>query len=486
MGTNRGFPISCNAIHVDDSIDSIFYKNHELAMLSKNGAGVAIYMGDIRGRGASIKGNGQSEGIVPWAKTFDVTTVAVNQGSSRKGASALYLPIEHTDVEEFINIRRATGDVNRRCLNTNHGLSITDEWMSSMVSGSKEKRSTWLELLKARMETGEPYILFLDNANKANPEAYTKNGLSVKTSNICTEIMLHTDPDHSFVCCLSSLNIARYDEWADTDLINIANRFLDAVLEEYIQKAEGVSGLGPSVLSAKKGRAIGVGVLGFHTLLQDRGIPMDSFPAYNLNATIFKDIYNKSLEASKQMAAEFGEPEWCKGLGLRNTHRIAVAPTVSNATIAGGYSSGIEPIPANIYSQKSAKGTFIRKNPVLERLLESMNKNIPEVWKSIVENQGSVDGLKFLSAEQKQVFLTAREINQFTLVKLAAQRQQYIDQAQSLNLFFAANSSPKYINEVHIEAWKSGLKSLYYLRTEGVIKGDLASRSSDECLACEG
>lgn len=484
MGTNRGLPISCNSIHVGDSVDSIFNKNHELAMLSKNGAGVGIYLGDIRGRGADIKGNGKSEGVIPWAKIYDSTIIGVSQGR-RRGAAAVYIPIRHLDVEEFIQMRRPTGDVNRRCMNLNHGISIDDLWMQEMKAGDQDKRRLWGEILKARVETGEPYLLFSDNANNANPDCYKDLGLTVSTSNICTEIMLYTDPEHSFVCCLSSMNLVRWEEWKDTDAIEVSVRFLDAVLEEYIKKSEGVPGLDSSRRSAIKGRAIGIGVLGWHTLLQKRMIPFDSFDAMMLNSQIFSNIRKKAEAATTKLAEELGEPEWCKGHNRRNTHLLAVAPTVSNSTISGGYSAGIEPIPANIHSQKSAKGTFIRKNAVLELVLDTIGQDTPEVWKSINEQSGSVQHLSFLSDLEKQVFLTAREINQYAIIKQAAQRQKFIDQGQSVNLFFGANADPKYIHGVHMAAWEEGLKSLYYFRTEGVIRGDLASRSKDECAACE-
>lgn len=485
MGTDRGLPISCNSIHVGDSVDSIFSKSHELAMLSKNGAGVGIYLGDVRGRGATIRGNGKSEGVIPWAKVYDSTTVSVSQGSTRRGASAVYLPVTHSDIEEFINIRRPTGDMNRRCLNLNHGICIDNSWMEEMIAGDKAKRHLWQEILKARVETGEPYIFFTDNVNRANPAPYRKHNLKVSTSNICTEIMLYTDVDHSFVCCLSSLNLVKWEEWKDTDLVEIAVRFLDVVLSEYIEKASVIPGLEASVRSAVKGRAIGIGVLGWHTLLQNKLIPFDSFQSMMLNSEIFQKMRKQAELASCELAKEFGEPEWCKGLGMRNTHLLAIAPTVSNSTISGGHSAGIEPIAANIYSQKSAKGTFIRRNPALERILEEMGQNKPEVWKSINEQSGSVQHLDILSAEQKAVFLTARELNQHAIIKQASQRQKWVDQGQSVNLFFANNASPKYIHEVHIGAWEAGLKSLYYLRTEGVLKGDIASRSKDECAACE-
>lgn len=485
LGSDRGLPISCNSIHVGDSVDSIFAKSHELAMLSKNGAGVGIFLGDVRGRGATIKGNGKSEGIIPWAKVYDSTIVSVSQANVRRGAAAVYTDIRHSDIEEFIQMRRPTGDVNRRCLNLNHGVCIDDQWMREMLDGDKDKRSLWQEILKARYETGEPYLFFSDNVNRQNPECYTANGLNVRTSNICTEIFLYTDPNHSFVCCLSSLNLVKWHEWKDTDTVEVAVRFLDAVLEEYIKKGQNVPGLEASIRSAIKGRAIGIGVLGWHTLLQKNMIPFDSFDAMMLNAEIFRRIRHKAEMESVNLAVELGEPEWCKGHGRRNTHLLAVAPTVSNSTISGGHSAGIEPVAANIFSQKSAKGTFIRKNIVLEQFLESIGKNTPEVWKQINENSGSVQQLTFLDDKTKEVFLTAREINQYAIVKQAAQRQKWIDQGQSVNLFFGANADPKYIHGVHVEAWETGLKSLYYFRTEGVIRGDLASRSKDECAACE-
>jgi ribonucleoside-diphosphate reductase alpha chain len=489
MGTTRGLPISCNSIHVADNLieeNGILPKNVELGSLSKYGAGVGIYVGGIRPRGTIIKGNGFSEGIIPWCKIYDTTVSSVSQGNTRRGAAAVYAGIRHGDLEEFINMRRPTGDMNRRCMNMNHGLCVTDEFMESIKNGNVKDRAIWIEIIKARVETGQPYILFIDNANRANPECYVKNGLKVSTSNICTEIMLYTDPEHTFVCCLSSMNLVKWDEWKDTDAIEIATRFLDAVIEEYIRKARNIPTLANSVRSAEKGRAIGIGVLGWHTLLQSRMIPFDSFEAMMLNGQIFRTMRMKAEKASAELAAELGEPEWCKGFGRRNTHLMAVAPTVSNSAISGGHSAGIEPWAANVFSKKSAKGTFIVKNPQLEAHLAAIGKDTPEVWKSINEQSGSVQHLEFLTPREKEVFLTAREINQHAIIKQAAQRGKFIDQGQSVNLFFAANSDPKYIHEVHMAAWQEGLKSLYYLRTEGVIRGDLASRSKEECAACEG
>lgn len=491
LGTERGLPISCNSIHVGDSIDSIFSKSHELAILSKHGAGVGIYLGDIRGRGANIKGNGFSEGIVPWAKVFDSTTVSVSQGSTRRGASAVYLPVEHGDFDEFINIRKPTGDINRRCLNLHHGVCIGDDFMERVKAGDPKARSKWTEIIKNRYETGEPYLFFSDNVNSQRPECYVKNNLEIKTSNICNEIYLYTDAEHTFVCCLSSLNLARYHEWKNwksfskKTLPELTAWFLDAVLTEYINKAKNIRGLESAVRFAEKSRAIGIGALGWHTLLQEEGLPFDSFRSMMLNNEIFKFIKEGADKATEEMSELFGEPEWCKGFKRRNSHCVAVAPTVSNSIISGSVSAGIEPIAANVFVLKSAKGTFLRKNKTLEKLLEAKGKNSPEVWNSISQNDGSVSHLSFLSDEEKQVFLTAREINQFAIVKQAAQRQKYIDQGQSVNLFFAKNSDPRYIHKVHMEAWESGLKGLYYCRAESVLKGDMANRQKEECAACE-
>lgn len=491
LGTERGLPISCNSIHVGDSIDSIFTKSHELAMLSKHGAGVGIYLGDIRGRGADIKGNGSSEGIVPWAKVFDSTTVSVSQGSTRRGASAVYLPVEHPDFEEFINIRKPTGDINRRCLNLHHGVCVSDDFMKKVKDGDLEARNKWTEIIKNRYETGEPYLFFSDNVNNQRPECYVKNNLEVKTSNICNEIYLYTDAEHTFVCCLSSLNIVRYDEWKNwvsksgRTLPELTTFFLDAVLSEYIEKAKGIRGLESAVRFAEKSRAIGIGVLGWHTYLQENNLPFDSFESMMLNNQIFKFIKEEADKATAELATLFGEPEWCKGFNRRNSHCLAVAPTVSNSIISGSVSAGIEPIAANVFVLKSAKGTFLRKNKTLEKLLQAKSKNTPEIWNSISQNDGSVSHLPFLSPEEKEVFYTAREINQFAIIKQAAQRQKYIDQGQSVNLFFAKNSDPKYIHKVHMEAWESGLKGLYYCRAESVLKGDMANRQKEECAACQ-
>lgn len=497
MGAERALPISCFASHSSDTTIGIFEGYTEIAMLSKHGGGIGRYWGDVRGRGVPISGGGFSEGIIPWLKVEESTVMAVSQAGTRRGSAASYLDIEHPDIEEFIDLRRPTGDVSRRCLSISfhHGVCIGDEWMQSMLDGDLNKQALWEKLIRARVETGEPYIMFRDNANRNLPEAYTKNNLSVKTSNLCSEIFLHTDPDHTFVCCLSSLNLARYDEWKDSDLVATSIWFLDAVMEEFIQKAKQLPGFAKAVRFAEKSRALGLGVLGWHTLLQSKMIPFDSFDAMKLNAEVFSKMRKESVEASKELAKEYGEPEWCKGTGMRNSHTMACAPTVSNAIISGGVSQGIEPIVAVYFSQKTAKGSFTRKNKQLETLLETYSKNTFEVWNEINKNGGSVQTLDFLSDLEKEVFLTAREINQFAIIRQAAQRQKWIDQGQSINLFFSLPKDnqdlnlkfnfTKYIHDCHIEAWQTGVKSLYYCRSESTLKGDSVYREASDCKACE-
>ena len=489
-GTDKGLPISCFGIDTPDSIRGIGLTNAELMRLTSLGGGVGIGLNRVRGRGSKI-GNGetgQSEGIVPWAKIFDSTIIATNQGSVRRGAASVNLDINHPDIKEFLRIRRPQGDPNRQCLNLHQCISIDDKFMKRLEQRDPEAVEVWVEILKSRVETGEPYIMFKDNVNNANPPAYVKNNLDVTMTNICSEIALHTDEEHSFVCCLSSLNITKYDEWKDTDLVETAIYFLDGVLEEFLIKTNGKDSMIRSHRSAKKGRALGLGVLGWHTFLQSKGIPFTSIAATSWTNKIFSQIKSQAEAASRKLAEEYGEPVWCKGTGMRNTHLIAIAPTVSNSTISGGVSAGIEPIPANVYTFNSAKGTFIRKNPVLENYLEERGHNSEEVWQQILKDRGSIANLPedVMPVADKEVFLTFAEINQLGLVEQGAIRQKYVDQAQSLNLAFDPGDSPKFINLVHQTAWKLGLKTLYYLRTDSVINGDIGSRTSEDCLSCDG
>jgi len=485
MGTNRGLPISCYGIDTPDSIRGISLTNAELMRLSSYGGGVGIGISRIRERGTPIKGNGKSEGVVPWCKIYDSSIIATNQGSVRRGAASVNLNVNHPDIKEFLQIRRPKGDPNRQCLNLHQCVVIDDSFMRKIENREPASVELWLEILKSRMETGEPYIMFEDNVNSNNPLSYKMNNLKVSMTNICSEITLFTDEEHSFICCLSSLNLAKWDEWKDTDTIELAIWFLDAVMQEFIDKTDGKESMIRTYNHARKGRALGLGVMGWHTFLQQKELPFNSIASTAYTHQIFSKIKMKSEEASRALALEYGEPLWCKGTGMRNTHLLAIAPTVSNSVITGGISAGIEPLPANIYVFNGARGTFIRKNKYLENLLENKGFNTEEIWGQIMEQNGSVQGLpdNILTPEEKELFLTFPEINQLELVRQAAIRQKYLDQTQSLNLSFSPTDSPKWINQVHMEAHKLGIKTLYYLRTDSVIKGDIGSRT-DDCVSC--
>ena len=487
MGTDRGLPISCYGVDTPDSIRGIGLTNAELMRLTSKGGGVGISVSRIRPRGTEIAGNGKSEGVVPWCKIYDSSIIATNQGNVRRGAASVNLDIEHPDVDEFLEIRRPKGDVNRQCLNLHQCVVVGDSFMRKLEARDSESMQRWAKVLKSRMETGEPYIMYKDNVNKNNPIAYRMNNLEVTMTNICSEITLFTDEEHSFICCLSSLNLAKWEEFKDTDCIQTAIWFLDGVMEEFIDKSNGKESLKRTHKHAKKGRALGLGVMGWHTFLQQKGLPFASIASTVHTRNIFNKIRMEAETASMNLAAEYGEPLWCRGTGMRNTHLLAVAPTVSNSVICGGISAGIEPLPANVYTFNGAKGTFIRKNKSLEELLESKGENKEKWWKQMLQEGGSVMGLPdaILSSDEKEVFLTFPEINQLELVKQAAERQKYIDQTQSLNVSFDPNDSPKWINQVHMEGWKLGIKTFYYLRTDSVIKGDLGSRMAD-CVACDG
>ena len=493
-GTDRGLPISCFGIDVADSIQDIGSKNLEMMLLAKHGGGVGVGINMIRPAGAKITGNGTSDGVVPFCKIYDSTILATNQGAVRRGAASVNINIEHPDFEEWLEIREPKGDVNRQSLNLHQCAVVGDKFMRRLEQGDKEARTRWSKLLRKRKATGEPYIMFKGNVNKNNPEAYKSNGLKVHMTNICSEITLHTDESHSFVCCLSSLNLSKYDEWKDTDLIYHATWFLDGVMEEFIQRAKGLRGFENAVRSAVKGRPLGLGVLGWHTYLQDRGIPFEGLSAQYETRKIFSQIKIESERASRDLADVYGEPLWCVGTGMRNTHLRAIAPTVSNSKLAGNVSPGIEPWAANVFTEQSAKGTFIRRNPVLESVLEDNEINTEKIWNQILADGGSVQNIEELDGllmgdwdePVKNVFKTFKEINQLELVRQAGIRQQYIDQSVSLNLAFPSEATPKWINKVHMEAWKQGVKTLYYTRTESVLRGDLAAAAMDDCVACDG
>ncbi len=493
-GTDRGLPISCFGIDVADSINDIGKKNLEMMLLAKHGGGVGIGINMIRPAGAKITGNGTSDGVVPFCKIYDSTILATNQGSVRRGAASVNINIEHSDFLEWLEIREPKGDVNRQSLNLHQCAVIGDKFMRKLEQGNPEARNKWSKLIQKRKATGEPYILFKGNTNKANPEAYKKNSLKVHMTNICSEIVLQTDESHSFVCCLSSLNLAKYEEWKNTNIIYDSIWFLDGVLEEFIQKAKGKIGFENSVRSAEKGRALGLGVLGWHTYLQEKNIPFEGLLAQYETRKIFSQIKIESDRASRNLAETYGEPLWCVGTGMRNTHLRAIAPTVSNSKLSGNISPGIEPWAANVFTEQSAKGTFIRKNPTLIKLLRKYKLNTNEIWDKILEDGGSVQNIRELddimfnnNISAKEVFKTFKEINQLELINQAGLRQQYVDQSVSLNLAFPSEATPKWINKVHFDAWKKGIKTLYYMRTESVLRGDIAASAMDEnCLACDG
>ena len=501
-GTDRGLPISCFGIDVADSIQDIGGKNLEMMLLAKHGGGVGIGINMIRPAGAKITGNGTSDGVVPFCKIYDSTILATNQGSVRRGAASVNINIEHDDFLDWIEIREPKGDVNRQSLNLHQCAVVGDKFMRRLEAGDQDARQRWAKLLQKRKATGEPYILFKGNTNKSNPEAYKKNSLKVHMTNICSEIVLHTDESHSFVCCLSSLNLEKYDEWKNTNLVYDATWFLDGVLEEFIQRAKNMRGFENSVRSAVKGRALGLGVLGWHSLLQKNGIAFEGLLAQFKTREIFSKIKIETERASRALAETYGEPLWCVGTGFRNTHLRAIAPTVSNSKLAGNVSPGIEPWAANVFTEQSAKGTFIRRNKELEKVFRKVGINNKETWDKVLEDGGSIQGIKQLDGwyydhggrltqeggePVKNVFKTFKEINQLELVKQAGIRQDYIDQSVSLNLAFPSEAPPRWLNQVHIEAWKRGIKTLYYTRTESVLRGDIAAAAMDpDCLSCDG
>jgi len=501
-GSDRGLPISCFGIDVADSIQDIGNKNLEMMLLAKHGGGVGIGVNMIRPAGAKITGNGTSDGVVPFCKIYDSTILATNQGSVRRGAASVNINIEHDDFLEWLEIREPKGDVNRQSLNLQQCAVVGDKFMRKLELGDEEARLRWSKLIQKRKATGEPYILFKGNTNKANPTAYKKNSLKVHMTNICSEIVLHTDESHSFVCCLSSVNLDKYDEWKNTNLVYDATWFLDGVLEEFIQRAKNMKGFENAVRSAEKGRALGLGVLGWHSLLQKKGIAFESLLAQFKTREIFSKIKIETERASRALAEIYGEPLWCVGTGFRNTHLRSIAPTVSNSKLSGNVSAGIEPWAANIFTEQSAKGTFIRKNNELKKIFKKLGIDNKDTWDKILADGGSVQTLDALNGwyydergrlnkedgePVKNVFKTFKEINQLELVRQAGIRQDYIDQSVSLNLAFPSEATPRWINTVHMDAWKHGIKTLYYMRTESVLRGDIAAAAMDpNCLSCDG
>ena len=491
FGKERGLPISCFGSHIDDDIGNILYSQSEVGMMSKLGGGTSGYFGKIRHRGAAIKNNGEASGAVHIMRLFESMVDVVSQGSVRRGRFSPYLPIDHPDIMEFLEI----GTEGNPIQELTHGVTVTNDWMQKMIDGDDKKRTVWAKVLQSRGEMGYPYIFFTDNANNGAPDVYKDKNLPIYASNLCTEIMLPSNHDWSFVCVLSSINVLHYDKWKDTDAVETMIYFLDAVITEFLEKLETYKNsddrddqqtflfMERAYNFSKENRALGMGVLGWHSLLQSKMLPFDSQSAYDLNSEVFKNIKEHSNKASKDLAEKFGEPELLKGYGRRNTTLNAVAPTTSSAFILGQVSQGIEPIWSNIYVKDIAKIKTTIKNPFLVKLLEEKGMDIPEVWKQIRDRDGSVQDLDFLSEEEKEVFKTYAEIDQMSIIYQAANRQNHIDQGQSLNIIIHPDTTTKEVNKIHVTAWKLGLKSLYYQHSMNAAQ---KFKQKKECESCEG
>jgi len=479
FGNKRGLPVSCFNSFIPDRVDGILEKTAEVGMMSKQGGGTSGYFGDIRARGSKISVGGEADGPVRFMELFDTVAEIISQGSQRRGSFAAYLPVEHPDVEEFLTIRNDGHTIQ----NMNIAVTITDDWMKSMIDGNKDKRKIWAKIIKKKFETGYPYIQFTDTVNKNAPKVYKDKGMKINSSNLCSEIELFSDEENSFVCVLSSLNLLHWDEIEKTDAIETLIYFLDSVNEEFITKSENIPLMKAAYNFAKKQRALGAGVLGWHPLLQSKNISFESMEAKFLNNSIFKKMQEKANKASESLAEKLGEPELLKGYGRRNVTTLAIAPTTSSSFILGQVSPSIEPLNSNYFVKKLAKGNFAYKNPFLIDLLEKKEKNNKEVWKSILVKGGSVQHLDFLSDEEKDIFKTFGQISQKEIIIQAANRQRYIDQSQSLNLMIPAETKPKLVSDLMIEAWKMGVKTLYYQRSTNPSQ-DL-SRDIMSCASCE-
>lgn len=479
MGTQRGLPISCFNVHVPDHIEGITHKLGEVIMQTKIGGGTSGYFSELRHRGTAVTDNGKSSGAVSFMKLFDTAMDVVSQGGVRRGAFAAYLDIDHGDIEEFLNIKEIGSPIQNLFI----GVCVPDYWMQDMIDGDMDKRKIWAKVLESRQKKGLPYIFFTDNVNRNKPQVYKDSGAVINASNLCSEIMLPSTVDESFICCLSSMNLELYDEWKDTNAVKLAIYFLDAVLSEFIEKTEGNYYLSSARKFALRHRALGLGVLGYHSYLQKNMIPFESMEAKMFNAKAFKQIQEQSIQASKELANIYGEPEMLKGYGLRNTTTMAVAPTTSSSAILGQTSPGIEPFASNYYKAGLAKGNFMRKNKYLAKLLEEKGLDNEDVWREIMLNHGSVQHMTQLTQTEKDVFKTFKEISPMEIITQAGQRQQYIDQAQSLNLNIPASLAIKDVNNLMIEAWKLGVKTLYYQRSQSVSKELMVNFVT--CSSCE-
>ena len=479
FGRDRGLPISCFGSYIPDDMEKILGKIAEVGTMSKVGGGTSAYFGDVRCRGAEISTGGTSTGVHHQLTVFDALTNYISQSNVRRGSFAAYLPIDHGDIEEFLGIRGEGNSIQDLSI----GVTVSDEWMEDMVAGDKQKRSIWGKVIKKRYESGYPYIFFSDNANNNAPQVYKDKDKRINASNLCTEIFLSTEEDESFVCDLSSLNLAKWSEIIETDAIETLTYFLDAVMTEFINKTRGIKNMEAPHKFAVTQRAIGIGVLGWHSYLQQESIAFESMEAKLQNSVIFKTIEERTINASREMALEYGVPSLMEGYGLRNSCLVAIAPTTSSSFILGQVSPSIEPLNSNYFTKDLAKGKFTYKNPELTKVLESYDKNDNPTWRSILEKGGSVQHLKFLTEHEKEVFKNFGEISQKEILIQAAQRQKYIDQGQSINMMVPPNTKPKEVNELLVWAWQNGIKSLYYQRSANPAQE--LSRSLNECAACE-
>jgi ribonucleoside-diphosphate reductase alpha chain len=480
FGLDRGLPISCFGSYMEDNIESILYTQAEVGEMTKQGGGTSGYFGELRPRGSQITNNGKSNGSYSFTELFDTIINVISQGETRRGQFAGYIDVEHDDLEEWLNIKTEGDPVQ----DIYYGVIIGDDWFQAMIDGDEEKRETWADIIETRINIGVPYIIFRGNMNEGKPQVYKDKEYQINASNLCTEIALPATADESFVCCLSSMNALHYDEWKDTDAVETLTRFLDAVMEEFIQCTEGVQFMERAVRFAKRHRAIGIGVLGWHSYLQSNMIPFDSMEAMEKNGEMFRTIKERSYEASEALADEFGEPEVLEGYGRRNTTTMSVAPTKSSSVILGQVSPSIEPLKSNYFVRDGAKLKSTQKNRFLQAILAERGEDTREVWDSIANRDGSVQHLECLTDEEKEVFKTFAEIPQMAIINQAAQRQKYIDQAQSVNVSIDPSEvSVKEINQLYIEAWKKGVKSLYYQNS--VNAAQKFSRDILECRACE-
>lgn len=479
FGNDRGLPISCFGSSISDSMDSIAFTWAEVAMMTKHGGGTSAYFGNLRPRGAKIKKNGESSGSVHFMQAFENLIQVVSQGSTRRGNFAAYLPIDHADIMEFLQIRSEGFAIQ----DLSFGVTVPDYWMQAMIDGDAEKRKVWAKVLETRANIGYPYISFIDNANNNTVDCYKDEGMKITHSNLCNEIYLPDNEEESFVCDLSSMNILYYDEWKDTDAVEILVYLLDAVMTEFIEKSKNIKFMERAVRFAERHRALGVGWLGWHSYLQSKMIPWESMEAKLHNVQIAQNIKKSACAASAKLAQEYGEPDVCKGYGRRNTTLLAIAPTKSSAFILGQVSEGIEPHRTNYYIKDLQKGKFTIKNNELEKLLKEKGKDTDDVWKSILMNGGSVQHLDFLSEKEKDVFKTFAEISPKEIVIQAAQRQVHIDQGQSLNLMIHPSIPTKDVNSLLVEAWRMGVKGFYYQMS--VNAAQAFARNILDCKSCQ-